>query len=192
MTAVTRWNKSKSPAGTDGWNLTTDVGTAMDSVNAVVPVADQTERDGLAPPAGKYPGMTVIREDIPGYPLEVYTGSGWQRQISPIMRANTQTVGSGMSADAFVSGALQPMIQAGTFVGTTTGGGDLTITYPAAFPHGVIGGIGFSGDGIYIVSATPTSVALPTTSSLFLRFANPNGSVAASVQVRGTWIAVGW
>ena len=192
MTGVTRWNKTKTPAGADGWNLTFDVGTALDSANVVVPVADSGARDALAPPAGKYAGMTVVRQDVPGTAVEVYNGSGWDRQVSPAIRANTQTVGSGMTSDAFMTGTLRPIIQAGTFVGTTTANGDLTITYPATFPNGVIGGIGFSGDGVYIVSATPTSVALPTTSSLFLRFANPNGSVAASTSVRGTWIAVGW
>lgn len=192
MTAVTRWNKSKSPASSDGWNLTPDIGNAMDSVNAVIPVASQAERDDLAPPSGKYPGMTVVRLDVIGEPLEVYNGTGWDRQVSPAIRANTQTVGSGMASDSFLTGTFRPIFQIGTYVGTTSANGDLTITYPATFPHGVIGGIGFSGDGVYIVSATPTSVAVPTTSSLFLRFANPNGSVAANTQVRGTWFAVGW
>lgn len=109
-----------------------------------------------------------------------------------LIYANSQTVGAGMTTNAFSSGTLRPLIQVGTFVGTTSDNGDLTITYPTQFPSGVIGGIGFSGDGVYIVSATPTSVAMPTTSSLFLRFANPNGSPVASKLVRGTWIAVGW
>lgn len=107
--------------------------------------------------------------------------------------ANTATVGSSTNLlTGLTNHAIQPIIQTGTYVGTTTANGDLTITYPATFPNGVISAVGFSGDGVYVVSATPSSVAAPTTSSLFLRFANPGGSVVASTQVRGTWIAYGW
>ena len=57
----------------------------------------------------------------------------------------------------------------------------------------MIGGIGFSGDGVYIVSATPSNVAVPTTSSLFLRFTKPNGTPVPNTDtVRGTWFALGW
>jgi hypothetical protein len=81
MTGVTRWNKSKTPAGADGWNLTPDIGTALDTANVIVPVASQAERDGLTPPiTGKYAGMVVARTDIAGMPLEKWDGSVWIRQ----------------------------------------------------------------------------------------------------------------
>jgi len=75
MTAVARWNKTATPPGTDGWNLTTDLGKALDSANVIVPVATQAERDALTPPLGKYAGMTVVRMDVAGNPLEVWDGS---------------------------------------------------------------------------------------------------------------------
>lgn len=81
MTGVIRWNKSKTPAGADGWNLTTDLGTALDTANVIVPVATQAERDGLTPPVtGKYAGMVVARTDIAGMPLEKWDGSAWIRE----------------------------------------------------------------------------------------------------------------
>lgn len=188
----TRWNKDIVPVNSDAYALTSDLAKLADKANVIVPVASAAERDGLTPPDGKYAGMAVTRTDVPGQPLEVYDGTNWDRHIAPVVKANTQTVGSGMATDTFLTGAQQPWFQVGTFVGTTTANGDLTITYPTPFPNGVVGGIGFSGDGVYIVSATPTNVAAPTTTSLFLRFAHPNGSVVVSTQVRGTWIAAGW
>lgn len=77
MTGITRWNKTKTPAGGDGWNLTPNIGTALDTANLIVPVASQTERDALNPPTGQYAGMVVSRTDISGAPLERFDGTKW-------------------------------------------------------------------------------------------------------------------
>jgi len=190
-------NGIEVPTNSDTYKLTEDLAKMGSTAHVIIPVNSATERNGLAAlyPDGVLPVPTYVnRMDVTGHPIEVWDGTGWDRLVSPAIRANTQTVGAGMAADAFMSGTIRPLIQAGTFVGKPVGGnGDLTITYPATFPGGVIGGIGFSGDGVYIVSATPSNVAVPTTSSLFLRFANPNGTpVPDNITVRGTWIAVGW
>lgn len=182
-------NGAKVPTNSDPYRLTEDLAKMGDSLNVITKANTQAARDALPSPEA---GDAVTRLDVPGAPLEIHDGSGWKRQVSPIVRANTQTVGAGMATDAFTTGTLRPIIQAGTFVGNTSGNGDLTITYPTTFPSGIIGGIGFSGDGVYIVSATPSNMAAPTTSSLFLRFAHPNGAPVVNSPVRGTWIAVGW
>ena len=101
MTGVTRWNKTISKAGADGWNLTTDDGRGFDSANVVVPVASQAERDGLTPPVtGKYAGMVVARTDIAGIPFEKYDGSAWIRQpivdTSPITNDGNWTISGGL------------------------------------------------------------------------------------------------
>jgi len=77
MTGVTRWNKSTTMAGSDGWSLTPNIGTALDSANVIVPVATKAERDGLTPPLGKYAGMVAARTDLSGVPLDVYDGTQW-------------------------------------------------------------------------------------------------------------------
>lgn len=79
MTGITTWNKGKSPAGADGWNLTANVMAALESMNVIVPVANQAERDGLTPPLGKYAGMAVCRLDLPNMQVEVWDGAAWQR-----------------------------------------------------------------------------------------------------------------
>lgn len=78
MTGVTTWNKSITPSGSDGWNLTPDVRRAIETANVPVPVGSLTERDGLVPPTGKYAGMQVVRTDLPGCPVETWDGSAWQ------------------------------------------------------------------------------------------------------------------
>jgi hypothetical protein len=83
MTGVTRWNKAVTLAGGDGWLLTPNIGTALDTSNVIVPVATQAERDGLTPPGGKYAGMTVARTDIVTAPLERYDGTKWSLSDVP-------------------------------------------------------------------------------------------------------------
>lgn len=184
-------NGIEVPTNSDTYKLTEDLAKLGDTSNVVTKVVNQAARDALPNPEA---GDPVVRLDVPGMPIEINDGSNWLRHIALLIYANTQTVGAGMSTDAFATGMLRPILQGGTVVGKPVGGnGDLTITYPRTFPGGVIGGIGFSGDGVYIVSATPTNVAMPTTSSLFLRFANPNGSpVPDTTQVRAMWFALGW
>lgn len=77
MTGVQTWNKGIAPAGSDGWNLTPDVRKAIETLNTPVPVANQAERDSLAPPSGRYAGMQVVRTDLSGCPTDTYNGSGW-------------------------------------------------------------------------------------------------------------------
>lgn len=188
-------NGIEVPTNSDTYKLTEDLANMGDTANVITKFISKTARDAFPSPEA---GDVGVRTDVVGLPLEIFDGVDWLRHIPFLIYANTQTVGSGMFTEAFTTGGLRPILQIGTYVGTTTPstgagtGGDLTITYPKPFPNGVIGGIGFSGDGTYIVSATPTSVAMPTTSSLFLRFANPGGSLAANTLVRGMWIAVGW
>ena len=79
MTGVTRWNKTKTPAGVDPWNLTPDIGAALDSANVVIPVASATERDGLAAvaPGGVLPVPTVVWRTDKNR-LETWNGTVWR------------------------------------------------------------------------------------------------------------------
>lgn len=120
MTGVTRWNKTKTMAGSDGWNLTTDTGTALDSANVVVPVANATERDALTPPLGKYVGMAVTRADLGGI-IEVWNGSAW---LSVANRFNVPGVPAGQIP--FIQSA-----EVSAVIGTGSAG---AITFPTAFP----------------------------------------------------------
>lgn len=150
MTGVTRWNKTKTPAGADGWNLTPDIGTALDSVNPVVPVANQAERDGLTPPLGKYVGMAVTRADLGGV-VEVWNGTIWQ---APVKRLHAEYTGPGITTTA----------ASGTNFSGGTGGTAFTVdsakTFNNDFVQPDVGGrVKILMDGEYALSG----LILPTT-----------------------------
>jgi hypothetical protein len=105
MTGITTWNKGKAPAGADGWSLTPDVRAALESMNVLVPVVNNAERDGITPPLGKYAGMAVTRADLNGL-IEVWNGSTW-RAPSPIgflgSATNAGNTTTGTSQNTLVS-----------------------------------------------------------------------------------------
>lgn len=104
MVSITTWNKGKAPAGTSGWNLTPDVRAALESMNVIVPVADQAERDGLTPPLGKYVGMAVTREDLGGL-IQVWDGAAWK---SPTASTAAVVTDANWSATGQITRALSP------------------------------------------------------------------------------------
>lgn len=117
---VTTWNKGKAPAGGTGWQLTPDVRSGLESMNVVVPVANQSERDGLTPPLGKYIGMAVTRNDLGGI-IEVWNGSQW---LSVANRFNVPGVPAGQI----------PLIQSSEVSATIGSGSAGAITFPQPFP----------------------------------------------------------
>lgn len=72
--ALTLFNKSVVPTNADAWNLVGDLKTFGESLNVVIPVNSQAERDALPAEAG----MAVTRLDRRYCPIEIYDGSAWQ------------------------------------------------------------------------------------------------------------------
>lgn len=123
MTGVETWNKGIVPAGSDGWNLTADVRKAMETLNTPVPVANQTERDALTPPSGRYAGMQVVRTDLSGCPTDTYNGSGWVLPpLGQIAAATYPSSGTGDIAFNFLAiivDVTTPSIPAGRKIRVT-------------------------------------------------------------------------
>lgn len=69
----TRPNKGVAPVNSDAYNLTPDLASLVDSLNVVIPVASQAERDALT----KKAGLCVIRTDLFGLPIERCDGTNW-------------------------------------------------------------------------------------------------------------------
>lgn len=75
------WNKAQVPVGTDRYNLTPDLKTAIESATLLVPVASQAERDQVTTAAknlgygGAADPVAVLRTDTGK--IEVAYGSGW-------------------------------------------------------------------------------------------------------------------
>ena len=78
----TRPNKATTPINADAYNLTADLATMADSLNVIVRVASQSERDAYPATAG----TSVVRTDLAGAPMQTFDGTGWNAQ------AGTQTV----------------------------------------------------------------------------------------------------
>ena len=66
-------NKTTVPVNSDPYALTADLKTAVEGLNAPIPVADAAERDALPSP---FEGMTVVRLDQDGQ-LDKYIGGAW-------------------------------------------------------------------------------------------------------------------
>jgi hypothetical protein len=86
----TRPNKITVPVNADAWNLAGDLATMADSVQAVIPVASQTERDALT----KANGLVVSRGDLGGL-IEVCDGTSWHSPTK--VRTAEWTNGGGYS-----------------------------------------------------------------------------------------------
>lgn len=85
----------------------------------------------------------------------------------------------------------QLIVQAGSTVGTTSLGGDLTITFPSAFPTGLLSCMLVNGDPVAVGDFLP-QLRSSTLSSVVARVVNMAGAVVASTSVRIDWIAIGW
>lgn len=160
------------------------------AAGGILPVADAAERNALTNSAG----LSVSRGDVPGKPVEIGDGAAWHRQISPIIQANTQHAGSGMALNAFTTGLLQPIIQAGSTVIPQEANGYGTITFPQAFPNGVIAAYAVNGDNA--ATGRGWSVSLGSgvlnTTSLFVNLSNGSGVGYSTGVWRCDWFAIGW
>lgn len=78
MTAQTA-NKATVPVGSDGWNITGHVKQAIETTRSIIPVADQTERDGLAAlfPGGALPNPCYVSRADKGQIIEKWNGARW-------------------------------------------------------------------------------------------------------------------
>lgn len=69
-------NGVEVPTNSDTYKLTEDLANMGKTANVITRVSSTGERDGLP---DKYSGMTVVRLDLVGLPLEIWDGTTWQR-----------------------------------------------------------------------------------------------------------------
>lgn len=104
------------------------------------------------------------------------------------------------TSDAGVVGTVnhvtaQLLWQAGSTVGTTSGAGGITITYPTAFPTGVLTVVVTNGDTDFGIGSDYCNVdqsSNSVTSFVSRWYDGATGAVVASEQRRTNWIAIGW
>lgn len=142
MTAQTA-NKATVPVGTDGWNLTAHLKQAVETTRSIIPVADATERAGLAArfPGGVLPVPTVVwRLDKLRY--ETWTGTVWRAgfgtNYTPIWTGVTDFgTGGSLTGTYWVDGDRVTVRSRAKFgAGATMGTGAVYCPLPPGLPIG--------------------------------------------------------
>lgn len=120
---------------------------------------------------------------------------GLPQNAIPAYRANAVMVGSSTNLNTnLTNNANQPYTQGGTLVATTDAAGNVAISYPTAFPNGVITAVVCNGDsntGNIIMAISGAFTQNLTTLYVNAKVAN-TGAVVGSATVRINWTATGW
>lgn len=186
-----RANKIQVPTNSDAWtNLTTDLATMADSANVVIRVASQAERDALT----KVAGLTVVRTDLPGDPIQTCDGTNWSTQQVPKVWANGNVhAGSASSLlSNLQSGAVVPIIQAGSVTITPDANGYSNFNFPQPFPNGLIAAVATNGDNNATGKQYMVNLGSAASNATTLYFnINANGTPWTAL-CRIDYIAVGW
>lgn len=146
-------------------------------VSSVIPTTSSNRPSAAAtwPTTSAFTGLGIYETDTKS--LRFYDGTNWVP--SGIRPFNTTGVYAGSAPNISTS---QLLMQAGTSVTMTNASGLYTVTFPSAFPNGVVSVVATNGDD------TGSAVVLnsPTLSGFTASFG------VGSVLKRCNWIAIGW
>lgn len=143
----TRPNKGVVPVNSDAYNLAPDLATMGDSLNVVIRVASQAERDALT----KVNGLLVARTDLPGCPIERCDGTNWWGPST----AEWTTVANGLNTGTQYNMGVFTAVS-----GSTTDSSYAIVTGS---------GIQVQANGLYILSSTVTWSTTIGTSRAFIQ-----------------------
>ena len=130
-------------------------------------------------PASPTTGQSIYDTTVGA--MFTWSGSAWV-PADHLRMLNTASALVGTAPS--VSGSTRWMMQAGTVVGTTSAFGVYAVTFPTAFPNGVLTVVTNNGDN---TGPTTTYVYSYSTSSFAVVFPGYN-----SVPARCNYIAIGW
>lgn len=137
-------------------------------------------------PANPYTGQTIHETDTGLY--KYWNGSNWVTTINmKFFGANAALAGSPPAID---TGSVQFKLQAGTTVDTTSASGLMTLTFPNAFPNGLITCVVCQGGNTVqdLIFATTGGSA----SSITIVAIHGNNTPSNTQLVRYNWFAIGW
>lgn len=164
-----------------------------EGVSAAVARADHLHRGGVAPvtsatrPASPF-DMQVIAETDTDL-LKFWNGSSWVTQTNfKIHNYGAALVGTAPAVD---TGSVPFKLQCGTAVLSSSAGGDSTVTFPTAFPAGLLYAAVIQGDNTH--GGATWCCHSYSASSFVIRMYTASGTVwANSGNFRVNWIAIGW
>lgn len=198
----TTWNRGRTPAQTDMWELIPDLKKLVESLNIPIPVSSKPERDALTGPAGAPvpDGTMVIRLDLAGA-VETRVAGAWvsrtafrHLRLASVQNVATATyttislIASGSGDDSAsginVSGGIATITRAGIYdlEGQVTFPGNATGVRYAAF---LVGGDRFRGMSSAVGAASMSA-------SINTRLYVPAGTTIAfqAYQTSGTTLAL--
>ena len=184
--ATTTFNGVTVPAGTDLYNLAPDIKTAFESAGVIVEAANSTARDAIAAAAIAAGGGTLTRS-LYVHRLDTNiveatdNGTTWYPLRTPV-----EIDGSSVNTS---------WIKTGKKSLTTNSSGDASITFPTAFPNGLL--------SVQLTEATASSFLGPlilkwteaysSKSAITMRIYDSNGTALASVgPVLVSYLAIGY
>ncbi len=138
------------------------------------------------PTVALYEGLDIYETDTDR--VLTYDGTNW---VVVGVRWDSVDSAVGTTPTATQKRELPLIIQSGSKVVTTSALGGNSITFPFAFPNGVLSIVVAQGDGT-AGAAEMVAVEAPTLSGFTSRFYDHDGAVSASVARRLNWIATGF
>lgn len=194
----TQYNGVQTIANSDAYNLANDLAKLGQTINAIVPVTSDAQRNALAPPQGVFAGMTVARTDKPGVPLEILdsTLTTWQTKIALkiITRGTSIHEGSDSTLQSdILNGLFQPILQVGSDVVATDVNGYGNLPFPTPFPNGLIAAVAVNGDDNATGPGYDITLGSATSGPSYLYINCSRGTTAwSNHNVRVDWFALGW
>lgn len=140
-------------------------------------------------PSSPVEGMTIYETDTNR--SLVYDGSNWVQPSGPIKVLGTLTGVAGAAPPNPDTSPIPFRVQGGTIVVTAAAGG-VVVTYPTAFPTGVLTVVVTQGDSDAAVAQITLVYAAHSTSSFKVQFYAHGGGELTSGARRINWIAIGF
>lgn len=188
------------PAGGDTFDYLGEQRRMAASQRTLVPVPDRAGGDAVASamntdgrPVSAANPLLAFNQATRN--IEWKDGAGWSFASMFALFASTAFVGSSTGLLAGLqAGTIKPIIQCGTFVGTTDASGYIAIPYPVAFPNGVIMALVGNGDSAPDRNLLMSVATTPFTNSVTTLFAGATsgGAQKSNAQLRFNWVAIGW
>ena len=145
-------------------------------------------------PATPYDGM-MIKELDTDY-VRFWSGVTWRHVANMKMFGAGSAMKNGPPPTPDGASNTPPfLVQAGTNVVTADGGGGAGVTYPVAFPNGVLSVVLCNGDpGVHddIVLAVEIGSGATNLSGVWFTATNNAGARYGGLTYRLNWIAIGW
>lgn len=137
-------------------------------------------------PAGPASNPTTDNQ----FARKAYVDAGDLLRVKDAKTSGTQ---AGIVGGSMTHGTHQLLVQGATTSDTTDAFGGIVVTFPAAFPHGVLSVVVCNGNNSFgeeeAVSVDHDNV---TTSGFVVRWTNPDRSAVSGGARRTNWIAIGW